>query len=246
MIAKEWRDARWKLVVAIAGAVPALLIVAVYLPPYESSGRVVERLTDAMALDQILNVYGGGGVALALLAILIGAATISEEVGRGTIFLLLFRPTSRTRILLTKYAISAGILLSAAVLGHAALIAAAATKGYPLILSVSGTVLSTALMWLGSLSALGLSTLFSIAFRNTLVSLAVAFVTLYLAFYALPGYAEFFVSYETLKMVAPPYLWTSKALYVGEGFASLNFIVCTATAAILLLAPLWMFRRRAY
>lgn len=247
MIAKEWRDARWKLVVAIAGAVPALLIVAVYLPPYKSSGRVVERLTDAVALGQILNVYGGGGVALALLAILLGAATISEEVGRGTIFLLLSRPTSRTRILLTKYAISAGILLSAAVLGHAALIAAAATKGYPLgLLSVSGTVLSTALMWLGSLSALGLSALFSVAFRNTLVSLAVAFVTLYLAFYALPGYAELFVSYETLEMVAPPYSWTSKALHAGEGFAFLNFIVCSATAAILLLAPLWMFRRRVY
>ncbi len=246
MVAKEWRDARWKFVIAVAGAVPALLIVAAYLPPYESSARVVGRLTDTMALGQILNVYGGGGVALALLAILLGVVTASEEVGRETIFLLLSRPTGRTRILLTKYAISAGVLLAAAVLGHALLIAAAA-KGYPLsLLSVSGIVLSTVLMWVGALSPLGMAALFSIVFRSTLISLTVAFVTLCLVFYALPGYVALFVPYGIVEMVAPPLSWTSMTLYAGEGFASLNIIVCSATAALLLLAPLWFFRRRAY
>lgn len=247
MIAKEWRDARWKIVLAVAGAVPALLIVATYLPPYETSGRAVERLTDAMALGQIVNVYGGGGVALALLAILLGAAAVSEEAGRGTILLLLSRPTGRTRILLTKYAVSAGILLSAAVLGHAGLIAAAFTKGYPPgLLSIPGVVLSTVLMWLGALSVLGLAVLFSVVFRSTPVSMTVTFVTLYLAFYALPGYAELFVPYGLLERAAPLYSWTSTTLYAGEGLAPLNFISCTTAAAILLIAPLWLFRRRAY
>lgn len=247
MVAKEWRDARWKLAVAAVSAVPALLIVMVYLPPYETTKRVVERLTDEMALGQILNVYGGGGVALALLAILLGAVTVAEEASRGTVFLLLSKPVSRTRILLTKYAISAGILLSAAILGHAMLIIAAVVRGYPLgLLNVYGVAFSTALIWLGSLSVLGLALTFSVVFRNTLVSLAVNFVIVCLCFYALPGYAEVLVPYETLARVAPPYSWTSASLYAGEGFAPLNFLACTVVATILLLVPLWLFDRKAY
>ena len=247
MIAKEWRDARWKLIIAAVGAVPAVLIVATYLQPYEKAGRVMERFTDEVALGQILNVYRGGGVALALLAILLGAAIVSEEVGSGTIYLLLSKPASRPRILLTKYAISAGILLSAAALGHAALIVAAVVKGYPPgLLSTYGVFLSTALMWLGSLSILGLAVTFSVLFRNTMASLVATFVTVYLSFYVLPGYAEAFIPYETLERVAPIYSWTSVTLYAGEGLALLNFLACIATAAILLVTPLWFFGRKAF
>lgn len=247
MVAKEWRDTRWKLAIAAAGAVPALLIVLAYLPPYETTGRTVERLSDEMALEQILNVYGGGGLALALLAILLGAVAVSEEAGRGTIFLLLSKPVSRFRGLLTKYAISAGILLSAAILGHATLIVAAVAKGYPLgLLNVSGVVLSTALIWLGSLSVLGLAVTFSVLFRNSLLSLAVTFVTVCLGFYVLPGYAEVFVPYGTLAKMAPPYSWTSATLYMGEGFAPLNFLTCIVVSTILLLASLWLFSHKAY
>lgn len=247
MIAKEWRDARWKLIIAAVGAVPAVLIVAFYLPPYETSGRIVERFSDEAALGHILNVYGGGGVALALLAILLGAATVTEEVGRGTLYLLLSKPVSRTRILLTKYTISAGILLLAAVLGHAVLIVAAVARGYPLgLLNAFGVVLSTALIWLGSLSVLGLAVMFSVLCRNALVSAAATFVTAYLIFYVLPGYAELFVPYDILEMVAPLYSWTSAALYAGDGLALLNFLACVTAAAVLLLAPLWLFARKAY
>lgn len=200
-----------------------------------------------MALGQILNVYGGGGLALALLAILLGAMTLSEEVSRGTIFLLLSKPVSRARILLSKYAISAGILLSAAILGHAMLIGVAGAIGYPLdLLDLYGMVLSTALIWLGSLSVLGLAVTFSVVFRNALVSLAVAFVTVCLVFYALPGYAEVFIPYGTLAKVAPLYSWISTSMYAGQGFATLNFHACIALATGLLLLPLWLFNRKAY
>ena len=131
MIAKELQAAWWKVAVAAAGAMPAGLIVATYLPPYRTDARVGGRLGDEAALWQILNVYGGGGVALALLAILLGAATMSEAVDRGTIYLLLSKPAGRARILLTKYAVSSGILLSAAVFGHAMLVVAAIARGYP-------------------------------------------------------------------------------------------------------------------
>lgn len=235
MIAKEWHDARWKLLVAAMGVVPALLIVVVYLPRYETTGCVAERFADGMALGQILNVYGGGGVALALLAILLGAMTISEEVGRDTIFLLLSKPVSRTRVLLTKYAVAAGVLLFAAILGHVMLIVVAVAKGYPLhLLNAYGVVLSTVLIWLGSLFVLGLAVTFSVVFRNALVSLAVTFVTVFLVFYALPIY------------LTPLYWWTNVSLYSGEGFAPLNFLACITLAAALLLLPLWLFNRKAY
>lgn len=247
MIAREMRGIWWKLVLAAVGAVPAGLIVAAYLPPYETTNRVVERFSDEAALGQILNVYEGGGVALALLAILLGAAIVSEETSRGTIFLLLSKPTSRARILLTKYAISAGALLAAAIFGHFILLVAALAKGYPTgLLSASGVVLSTALIWLGSLSVLGLAVIFSVLCRNALVSAAATFVTAYLIFYVLPGYAELFVPYDILEMVAPLYSWTSAALYAGDGLALLNFLACVTAAAVLLLAPLWLFARKAY
>lgn len=247
MIAKEWHDARWKLLVAAMGVVPALLIVAVYLPPYETAGRVVERFTDEMALGQILNVYGGGGVALALLAILLGTMTISEEVGRDTIFLLLSKPVSRTRVLLTKYAVAASALLMAAILGHVMLIVVAVAKGYPLdLLSWYGVVLSTVLIWLGSLLVLGLAVTFSVVFRTTLVSLAITFVTVFLVFYALPIHPVPNVPYNTVEKMTPLYSWTNVSLYSGEGFAPLNFLACFTLAAVLLLLPLWLFNRKAY
>lgn len=247
MIAKEWQGAWWKLIIAAVCAGPAVLIVATYLPPYETRNRVVERFTDEAALGQILNVYSGGGVALALLAILLGAAAVSEEVGRGTIYLLLSKPVSRTRALLTKYAISAGILLSAAVFGHAVLLVAVVARGCPPgLLSAYGVILSTALMWLGSLSVLGLAVTFSVLCRNTLFSAAATFVAAYLIFYVLPGYAEVFISYSMLEMVTPLYSWTSVELYAGEGLAILNFLACAIAAAILLLTPLLLFERKAY
>lgn len=247
MIARELRGAWWKLIIAAVGAVPAVLIVAAYLPPYETTGRIVERFSDEAALEHILNVYDGGGVALALLAILLGTATVTEEVGRGTIYLLLSKPVSRTRILLTKYTISAGILFLAAALGHAVLIVAAVARGYPLgLLNAYGVVLSTALIWLGSLSVLGLAVMFSVLCRNALVSAAATFVTAYLSLYVLPGYAELFVPYDILEKVAPLYSWTSAALYAGDGLAPLNFLACFAVMTVLLVTPLWLFNRRAY
>ena len=247
MIVKEWQGAWWKLIVAAVGAVPAVLIVAAYLPPYETGNRAVERFADEAALGQILNVYSGGGVALALLAILLGAAAVSEEVSRGTVFLLLSKPVSRGRILLTKYAISAGILLSAAIFGHAVLIAAAIARGYPLgLLNAYGVLLSTVLMWFGSLSTLGLAVTFSVLCRNALVSSATTFVITCLAFYLLPGYAELFVPYNILEAVVPLYSWTSETLYAGQELALLNFVACLAVAAVLLFVPLWLFERRAY
>lgn len=247
MLVEEWRGVRWKILAGAMGAIPAAMIVAWYLPPYEAAWRATERFTGQVALGQILNVYEGGGVALALLAVLLGAATVSEETGRSTILLLLARPVSRGRIFLTKYLVSAAVLLAAAVVGHAGLICAAVLRGYPLgLLSGYGVILSTVLIWLGVLSVLGLAALFSVAFRNPLVSAALAFVAACLFIYVVPSLAGAFVPSGVLERIAPSYSWTSASLYAGEGLAPLNFLACAASAMMLTIAPLWMFRRKAF
>ncbi len=113
-------------------------------------------------------------------------------------------------------------------------------------MSAYGVVLSTALIWLGALSILGLALTFSVLCTNSLVSAAAAFVTAYLLLYVVPGYAELFVPYDTLEKVTPLYSWTSETLYAGQGLALPNFVACFAVAAVLLFTPLWLFGRKAY
>ncbi len=43
-----------------------------------------------------------------------------------------------------------------------------------------------------------------------------------------------------------PYFWSSESLYLGEGLAATNFLICLITAIVPLLAALWLFRRKAY
>lgn len=232
MIAKEWRDAWWKLLAAAVAVVPSVLIVAEYLPPYRSSGRVAEEFSPQIAVNHLSNVYSGGATALGSLAALLGVALVSKEAARGTIFLLLSRPVGRTRVLLTKYAVCAGILLAAAASGQALLLVVAfATKGYPPgLVTVSGVVLSTVLVWLGSLPVLGAALIFSVVFRNATASVAGAA----LVFFAYWFFAALGFGYQ------------GGTLYAGPNLAPTDFLVGLTAAALPLLAALWLFRRRAY
>jgi ABC-type transport system involved in multi-copper enzyme maturation permease subunit len=104
LIAKEWRDARWRFLVA---AVPVVLLVFL-IAPYEDVVRMVKGMPDedpvTIALRDISDLYYFGGLFVLLpLAALLGVASISGEVSNGAIFLLLSRPVSRTRLLLSKW-----------------------------------------------------------------------------------------------------------------------------------------------
>lgn len=233
MIVKEWWGTRKVLIASLAATVPILLIAAYYLPPYESAGRVGGVFPENVAIGQIMNVYSGGGIALGLLAALLGAALISGEASRGTISLLLSKPVSRTRILMTKYAVCASILFLAALLGNVLLLIVAAAKGYPLfgLLSVSDVALSTVLLWLGSLSVLGAALVFSVIFSDINISIVAA--------------ALVFFAYWFLVTIGVSY-WSSEDLYTGGGSAVTNLVVCLIAAGVPLLAALWLFNRKAY
>ncbi len=205
MVAKEWRDARWKLAVAM---VFTLLLVPT-LTPYEEIVRMANNFVTEMpdgtqipesqrlstdparyAVQDMASLYGVGGVAISLpLAVLLGVGLVSGEVGNGTILLLLSKPVGRTRALLAKYAVCAGALLVASAFGALLLTVGAATSGYPFEqFSFPGVALSVLLLWLGTLFVLGIALLASVVFRNLVVSVAIAVLALYVILSAFPQF----------------------------------------------------------
>jgi ABC-2 type transport system permease protein len=257
MVAKEWRDARWKFLVA---AVPVVLLVFL-ITPYEDVVRMVKGMPGedpvTIALLDISDLYYLGGLFVLLpLAALLGVASISGEVSNGAIFLLLSRPVSRTRLLLSKYAIGAGVLLVAAVLGKVLLLAVAAARGYPLgQMRITETMLSVLVLWLGVLFVLGTALLVSIIFRTITASIVACALTLFLVF-ALPvvvasfypmGYAsELTLRLELYTYWMPTHYYYSDDFYGVGGFALTNFVVCLIAAVLPLLAALWLFGRKAF
>lgn len=273
MTAKELRDAWWKF-----AAVALLFIAFVVLntAPYGLLEEVVANAPEVgpdgssipeefqitenpveYAMQTMAWNYGWHGSSLlALLAAILAVSLISHEAGQGTIFLLLSKPISRTRLLLEKYAVGAGALFATAVLGTVGLLASAAVQGYPLgSLSVVGVALSTALIWLGSLSVLGGALLASVVFRDGIKSAIATAAAVYLIF-AFPkdflnyslwneyyglGFSEEFVRSLSLR-----HYWTSESLYLGESLAVTNFLICGVAATLPLLAALWLFNRKAY
>ncbi len=266
MVAKEWRDARWKLLVA---AVPVVLLIFL-LSPYEEFVEEASRMPAEDPVESALRdlsdlYYMGGFFVLLPLAALLGAASISGEVSNGTILLLLSRPVGRTRLLLTKYVVCAGTLLLAAVMGKALLIGAAAVREYPLgELRILEAVISVLVLWLGVLSVLGIALVVSILCRSVTTSV-VACASSLLFVFALPWYVvdltirlqndPMSLPYVLPERVALLTYWMPAYYYYGDlrstsvgigGFTTTNFLVCLIAAALPLLAALWLFRRKAY
>lgn len=262
MIAKEWRDARWKLLVA---AIPVMLLVFL-ISPYQEFVEVARRIPGEDPVDNALRdlsdlYYLSGFVVLMPLAGFLGVAAISGEVSNGTILQLLPRPLSRIRLLLVKYAVGAATLLVAAVLGKVLLTCAAAVRGYPLgQLRVLEAVFSVLVLWLGVLFVLGTAVLISVIFRGVLASIVACVLTLTLVFVLpsiifnlyLPSTGQLVDLSTRLTLLT---YWMPANYYYGGprdasiglgGFTVANFLVCLISATLPLLAALWIFRRRSY
>lgn len=262
MIAKEWRDARWKLLVA---AIPVVLLVFL-LSPYQEFVEEARRIPGEDPIENALRdlsdlYYLGGFVVLIPLAGFLGVVAISGEVSNGTILQLLPRPLSRIRLLLVKYAVGAATLLVAALLGKVLLTCVAAARGYPLgQLRVLEAVLSVLVLWLGVLFVLGTALLISVIFRSVLVSVVACVLTLTLVL-ALPNFIfnQYLLSTGRLidlstRLTLLTY-WMPAHYYYGDprdtsirlgGFTAANFLVCLISATLPLLAALWIFRKRSY
>ena len=189
MMAKEWRDARWEvavgavLVLAMAVLIPldTLLPHSYSLfgepdnvlapPPTEDAGYLRYLLWSQWFTE------ASGNLVLMLPAAVLGAGLISDEANRGTIFLLLDKPVGRGRVLLTKYAVGAGVLLIITLLGSTTLLLVAGTLGYPQ--HTGGVLVSTVLMWLGLLFVLGTSLLLSVVLDSALLAFVGTFLAIW-------------------------------------------------------------------
>lgn len=276
MVAKEWRDARWKFAVATI----LVLLLSTYLTPYSeivaTAGEIggmtmgegrdpalppsVAYNAERMALDEMWGFYNVGGlVALGSLALVLGATLISGETGSGTISLLLSRPLSRTRILLTKYAVCAAVLLTAAALGGVLILTVAALREYPMgDVSYSGVLLLGLMMWLVSVFVLGVALLVSVFFRGAIPSLAVTALAL-LAFFTFPENVLNVISivdyrilmnsqswYEFFYRLAPGRYLIAPGVFKGDLPGAARFLYWTIAAAVPLLAAVWIFRKKSY
>lgn len=250
MVVKELIEARWK---AITCGLLALVLVEASAATYDllkpvlsntSSLQVpqflqqqVQQLTSSYSLYVWGNWFAKNGTEiLAVLAALLGAGLIAGEVSKGTIFLLLGKPISRERVLLTKYALSALILFAVTVLSSVALIITAAIAGYPQ--QLGGIIISTVLLWLGVLFVLGLALLFSVIFKDVLRPLLCTLVITILAI--IPG---FFPNWGAWSLLG---YWSSQAAYLGQSFPTKELIICLVAAALPLFLALILFRRQAY
>jgi hypothetical protein len=104
-----------------------------------------------------------------------GAALIASEVSSGSIFILLSRPLSRQRVLLTKYGVAAGLLLMLCVLCGGLALLLGRWQGVEL--SVGGVLLSMLLLWLAVLFVLSLTLLYSVLVPSALAAGFLGFFT---------------------------------------------------------------------
>lgn len=304
MIAKEWRVARWMLLLGVLVFLIVIPTVRSYeaikdsvasdiqmtraelRPAEESAGSVgaqgrIEYLANTreylremqspgyvedVARSELRDISAYRNLTILVpLAGLLGIGLISGEVGRGSIFLILSMPVSRTRMLLTKYCVSAACLFAVAAFGGASTVLSAYALGYPSeSVPVASILASTALISLGSLFVLGVALVASVIFGDVLKTLLATVATMF-AILAGPDLLRAFVEwvlwgegvysmdrrehqrwYETFDYFRLSDYWLGVQTYSGEAMLARSLLVCVTTAAVALLLALWMFRRKAY
>lgn len=249
-----------------------------YTPEMQVEGlkEHIERMQQpdypvGVAEGEVKGVGTGASFGLVPFAALLGVALVSGEVSRGSIFLLLSRPISRTRLLLTKYLLGVAALLAVALLGGVGIVVSGYAHGYPAASINAGRLLASAgLFWLGTLSVLGVSLLASVLFRDVIRSVIATAATLYAIFYLpdlLRGIASYWtapsepVSFED-QMVDQAWYQSFEALRIINYWLLPNFqeqsfpeyqpsialciVVCLIAAVLPLLAALWVFRRKSH
>jgi ABC-type transport system involved in multi-copper enzyme maturation permease subunit len=178
-----------------------------------------------------------GGLVLGLLAAVLGAGMVSGELEGGTMPFLLSRPMSRGRVLGTKYAVGAGALLAFASLGGLSVLVTARAMGE--ILNLTGLLVSTALLWLGTLHVLGLALLFSVVLDDVgkAVGAAALVAVLYFAVPQLVPGASAWV---------PPAHWSDIDAFLRGALPLDKFLASAVAALAPLAAALASFERRDY
>jgi ABC-type transport system involved in multi-copper enzyme maturation permease subunit len=250
MLAKELLEARPKLIAgALATVATAALVAASYAWVETWPWGARNSLVPALAQDELRMLAGfvttvwaqwfafAGGLVLGLLAAVLGGGMVAGELEGGTMPFLLSRPVGRGRVLAAKYAAGAGSLLALASLGTLSVFAGAYASGQ--FLYLPGLIVSTALLWLGTLSVLGLALLLSVVLDDAGQAVGAASLVLVLAF-VVPQ------AVPPSRAWVPPAHWSDLDVLLGGPFPLDEFLFCAVAALLPLAAALAAFERRGY
>jgi ABC-type transport system involved in multi-copper enzyme maturation permease subunit len=245
---KELLEARWKM---ITFAVLALLVSArnvAFYPLHQSSvdGRVAFPLQSLMQepLTTPFNAFvweswfvTNGSFLLCIFAALLGGGLITSEVSKGTLYFLLSKPVSRERIQLTKYGVSAVLLLAVSVMSSIALAVMGIVMGHPQ--DVLRLLVATGLLWLAALFPLGLSLFFSVMSPDSLRPVVFSLL-ITVAVALLPSFLPHGLDWSLR------HYWSSLDAYLVGSFPLKEYLVCLVAAVVPLLTALVVFHRKAY
>jgi ABC-type transport system involved in multi-copper enzyme maturation permease subunit len=184
---------------------------------------------------------GLGGVVL-------GAGLIASETSSGSIYVLLSRPVSRTRALLTKYAVAAAVsFVLCAICGSIALIIGA-INGFaqpPL----GGFLISVVLMWLGMLFVISVTLLFSVLIPNALAAGVVGFFFVYFMV-IIPVFHSGVAPNIHYFLGGPDWelssYWGTLGIYMGVESPLKSLVIGLIAAIIPTTLALWIFVRKAF
>ena len=184
---------------------------------------------------------GLGGVVL-------GAGLVASETSSGSIFVLLSRPVSRTRALLTKYGVAAALSLVLCALCGCMALAVGAWQGVAAP-PVGGLLLSIVLLWLGMLCVMGLTLLYSVVVPNALAAGVLGFFTIYVLGIA-PLFHTGTAPHITYFLGGPDWsivsYWGSLSIYAGTDSPLKSLLVAAIAALIPAVVALMLFVRKAF
>jgi ABC-2 type transport system permease protein len=252
VITKELIDARWKALIGVVLSVLVIVIGAISFDMIRQAltPEQLQSLSSALGSDfasrfmdyrafvwnLAFSLSGNSGIVLMIITALLGASLIAGEVNKQTIFLLLSRPLSRDRILLTKYAVGAIILLGLNVLSGLAIFVVSALSGRPQ--DLGGVAVSVLLFWLGTLCVFGIAALLSVVFNDVLRPLGLTVVILILL--NLPGLFPHGSDWSI------PSYWSNLPAFLGQEFPVKALVISLVAAVVPLLLAVPLFRRQAY
>ena len=256
MIVKEVRAARWVALAGVALVAFALIqlitidfhTLTLASVRFQADGPIpaAERgqislggaLIWAMLFESGLWFIAGFG------GVIVGSRLIASESSSGSILLLLSRPVGRTRALLTKYAVGAGILLALAVLCGVCALVVGAANGVAAP-PFGGLLASVVLLWLASLFVMGVTLVWSVIVPSAIAAGVIGFFTVYVivigpaiynrVVYNIGG-ADWSLSNQ----------WGSLDIYAGVTSAVEPIAISLMAALVPLALAIVLFRRKSF
>ncbi|HEV8194894.1 MAG TPA: ABC transporter permease subunit [Ktedonobacterales bacterium] len=258
MIVKELRTARWSLLVGLA----ILGVITAQLAATDLHTVDLQAITDQT--DAALTVVTSGRLSVGaaflwagyfsttlyflvgLGGAVFGAGLVASETSSGTALLVLSRPMSRERVLLTKYGVAAlSLLLLSGLCGGLALLfgAQGGVRQPPL----GGVLLSVVLLWLGELFVMGVTLVYSVLVPSAVAAGILGFFTAY-ALAIVPLFHN--ASTNHYYLGGPDWsvatYWSSLDIYAGGGDPVKALVAGLGTALFPLAVAVLLFRRKAF